>query len=74
MAPDNAGKAVSQNIWFLVKEKPALLRLTTTTDQSIQTMNASMSAGMDIQRLRKAIRFPSDFQKSAFSGSQRVKT
>lgn len=74
VAPDKAGNAVNQNIWFLVKLKPALFRLTTTTDQSIQTLKASISAGMEISRFLFAILLPSERQKSGCSGSQRLST
>ena len=52
VAPDSAGSAVSQNSWFLDSMKPARSRLTTTTLHSIQMLNASISAGMEIHRLR----------------------
>ncbi len=52
VAPDSAGKAVSQNIWFLVSANPALSRLTTTTLHNDQTANAIIRAGIEIHRLR----------------------
>ncbi|MCY1232877.1 hypothetical protein D3C87_1862250 [compost metagenome] len=52
VAPDSAGSAVSQNSWFLVNWKPARSRLTATTLHSIQTTKASISAGIEIHRLR----------------------
>ena len=58
VAPDSAGSAVSQNIWFLDSMKPARSRLTTTTLHSIQMLKASISAGMEIHRLRLAMRAP----------------
>ena len=69
VAPDSAGSAVSQNIWFLDSMKPARSRLTTTTLHSIQMLKASISAGMEIHRLRLAMRAPVCCQKPGFSGS-----
>src|ERR1700710_551786 len=69
VAPDNAGNAVSQNNWFLVKWKPPLSRLTTVTLQSDQMLKASINAGIDIHKLRFAIADPLLFQKPGSSGS-----
>lgn len=72
VAPESAGSAVSQNNWSFVKWKPPLSRLTTTTLQSDHTVNASASAGIEIQRLRRATDWPLARQNAAFSGSHLV--
>ena len=58
VAPDSPGSAASQNSWSVVKVKPIAGSLATTTDQTIQTANESSSAGIEIQRLRRAIARP----------------
>jgi hypothetical protein len=54
--------------------KPTFGKFTTTTDQTIHTANAKVSAGIEIIKFRLATDFPVEFQKSLFSGSQRVIT
>ena len=58
VAPDRPGSAASQNSWSVVKLKPTAGSLATTTDQTIQTANDSSSAGIEIQRLRRAMARP----------------
>jgi hypothetical protein len=48
--------------------------LTTTALQTIQTANASSSAGIESQRLRCAIASPRLFQKLSSSGRQSTRT
>jgi hypothetical protein len=54
--------------------KPIAGRLTTTTDHTIQTAKASSSAGIEIQRLRAAIRRPVRSQKLPSSGAHSAST
>ena len=58
VAPDRPGSAASQNSWSVVKLKPTAGSLATTTDHTIQTAKDSSSAGIEIQRLRRAIARP----------------
>ena len=48
--------------------------LTDTAENIIQTANASNKAGIEMNKLRFATRFPVAFQKSASSGRQSVRT
>src|SRR5262252_2807561 len=68
VAPHRAGSEASQNSWLVEKWKPACGRLTTTTDQTIQMANASVSAGMEIHRLRCATEEPRWRQNIESSG------
>ncbi|MCY1437104.1 hypothetical protein D9M71_532530 [compost metagenome] len=58
------------NSWSLLKVKPTLFRRTVTVLQTIHTEKARSSAGMDIHRLRLAMRLPEVAQNSASSGRQ----
>ena len=49
-------------------------RRATTTDQTIQTANASSKAGMEIHKLRRAIRLPVLSQNAVSSGRQSFRT
>jgi len=70
VAPDRPGTAASQNSWFVLYLKPIDGRLTTTTLHTIQIANASISAGIEIQRLRLAVGLPRLCQNAGTSGSQ----
>src|SRR5690606_15657376 len=70
VAPDSPGSAASQNSWSVVKVKPMLFRRTVTALHTIHTAKASSSAGMEIHRLRVAMRLPVSAQKAASSGRQ----
>ena len=52
------------------KRKPTPVRLTTTADHTIQTANDSVSAKIEIHRLRTATRRPGPSQNALSSGSQ----
>ncbi|MCY1178126.1 hypothetical protein D9M73_184640 [compost metagenome] len=68
VAPDRPGRAASQNSWLALYSKPASGSLATTTDQTIQMANASSRLGMEIHRLRVAMRFPVSAQNAGSSG------
>ena len=70
VAPHSAGSAASQKSWLVEKRKPAAGRWTTTTDHSIHTAKASVSAGIDSHRLRVATLRPLRSQKPRSSGFQ----
>lgn len=70
IAPDTDGSAVRRNSWSVVKLKPTLFRLTATALNSIQTQKASSRQGMEIHRLRVAMRWPRCCQKALSSGRQ----
>ena len=70
MAPETDGSAVRRNSWSVVKLKPTLFRLTATALNSIQTQKASSRQGMEIHRLRVAMRWPRCCQKALSSGRQ----
>ncbi len=74
VAPDRPGNAVSQNNWSVVNAKPIFGRLTVTAENSIQIAKASSSAGIEIARLRLAMRLPVCSQKAGSSGCQSVRT
>ena len=74
VAPDRPGMAASQNSWSVRELKPTAGSLATTTDQTIQTAKASSSAGIEIQRLRRAIARPFSSQKAWSSGFQSFST
>ncbi|OIQ74604.1 hypothetical protein GALL_437390 [mine drainage metagenome] len=68
VAPESPGNAASQNNCPGVKAKPMAGSRATTTDHTIQTLNASSSAGIEIHRLRRAMRRPFACQKAGSSG------
>ena len=70
VAPDRAGSAASQNNCSGVKAKPMAGSFATTMDQTIHTEKASVSAGMESHKLRRAILRPAFTQKDASSGRQ----
>src|SRR5688572_25627563 len=72
VAPEIPGIAVSQNSSPVVNAKPIVGRLITTTLQTIHTMKPSVSAGIEIHRLRRAILRPVCCQNVASSGFQSV--
>ena len=74
VAPGQRGQRRQPEHLVLDSMKPARSRLTTTTLHSIQMLKASISAGMEIHRLRLAMRAPVCCQKPGFSGSQRCRT
>src|SRR3989304_1643677 len=74
VAPHRPGSAASQNSSLVENLKPTLGRFTTTTLHTIHTAKASVSDGIEIQRLRVATARPSRSQKAASSGAQRVRT
>ena len=74
VAPARPGSAASQKSLSGSKRNPMVGRFTTTTLQTIQTAKARKSAGMEIQRFRFAMAFPSRSQNSLSSGSQTVNT
>ncbi len=70
VAPEIDGSAASRNSWSLLKLKPAAFRRTVTVLQIIHTAKASSSAGIEIHRLRAAMRLPVRAQNSGSSGRQ----
>ena len=70
VAPDRPGSEASQKSCSLVKAKPTLGSLATTTDHTIQTAKESSRQGTEIQRLRRAMARPPSAQKSLSSGRQ----
>ena len=68
VAPDSAGSAASQNNWLVSNWKPTCGRLTATAENICQIANASSKAGIEIARLRLAIRLPVLAQNAASSG------
>ena len=70
VAPDSAGRAASQNSWSSLKVKPTSLSLTVTAENIIHTANASSSAGIEIQRFRRAMRCPVADQNAGSSTFQ----
>src|SRR5437870_1755856 len=74
VAPDSAGRAVSQNSCSVVNLKPTSFSLATTIDQTIQTEKASSRLGIEIHRLRRAIVLPELAQNPGSSGRQSVRT
>ena len=73
-APEMPGNAASQNSSAVVNLNPTEGSLATTTDQTCQIANDSSSAGIEIQRLRRAIARPVVSQKVLSSGRQSVRT
>src|SRR5512139_2057518 len=74
VAPARPGSAASQKSLSASNWNPMVGRFTTTTLQTIQTAKARKSAGMEIQRFRAAMAFPSLSQNSLSSGFQTVST
>jgi hypothetical protein len=70
VAPDSPGKAASQNSSSVVNLKPTAGSLATTTDHTIHTAKESSNAGIEIQRLRRAIARPVSLQNTGSSGRQ----
>src|ERR1051325_7512460 len=73
-APEMPGSAASQNSSSVVKRKPTEGNLATTTDHTCQTANDSNKAGMETQRVRRAIALPVVSQNLLSSGRQSVST
>ena len=73
-APEMPGNAASQNSSAVVNLKPTDGSLATTTDHTCQTANDSSSAGIEIQRLRRAMARPVVSQNVLSSGRQSVST
>ena len=70
VAPESPGKEASQNSCSLVKAKPTLGSLATTTDQTIHTAKDSSRQGTEIHRLRRAMARPPPSQNALSSGRQ----
>src|SRR3546814_10827698 len=64
VAPDRPGKDASQNSWSVVYLKPTVGSLATTTLHTIHTAKASNRHGIDLHKLRWAMRLPVLAQKS----------
>ncbi len=73
VAPESPGRAASQNSWSVVKLKPTSGSLATTTDHTCHTAKESRRAGIEIQRLRRAMRRPVLSQNAGSSGRQSLR-
>ena len=68
------GNAASQNSSAVVNLKPTVGSFATTTDQTCQIAKDSSSAGIESQRLRRAMARPVVSQKVLSSGLQSLST
>ena len=74
VAPDRPAIAASEKSWSGVKGKPALAICTVMIPHISHTAKPHSRLGMEIHRLRLAIREPFSFQKASSSGRQSTRS